>query len=455
MNIVEYIRKNEKVTVPFYGLTRNKHHKEYLGFFKRSSLWSQEQIQNWQFQKLWEIVDYAYRHVPFYHSLYKSIGFEPGDLKSLKDFEALPCISKEMIKENEQLLCSDQSANMEYRVDFTGGSTGQPMRFLIDDELYQREDAAYRFYWKTTGFSDGEKCIVLRGKKICSQDNKKIYEYNRFWNYMYLDSFYITPDYFQMYRDAIQSFNARFIQAYPSSLCLLARLYSMAQKEAPKFQNIYLSSENVYPEQIEMIERVFRPDHIYNQYGHSEKVLLGLQMLDGKALGIMPQYGFLELIDEGGAVIRKESELGEIVGTSFSKVFPFIRYKTGDMTSYSMEKTEDYMRYWQKINYIEGRLHEFIHTKDKRKVSICTVGGAHIKELNSVLDMQYEQFKEGELILNVVENPRQTLSEEDKKTIQRKYEDLFEKQIQCQIKTVSTIERTGRGKKVMLVQHIV
>lgn len=350
MKIIEYIRKNEKVTFPFYGLTRNKKHKEYYEFLQMASLWDLEKIQEWQFRSITEVVKYAYQKVPFYHSLYKSIGFEPGDLKSFKEFEALPCISKEVVKQNEKLLCSNEISDMHYRIDFTGGSTGQPMRFLIDDDLYQREDAAYRFYWKTTGFDVGDRCIVLRGKKIYSQDNKKVYEYNRFWNYMYLDSFYITPDYFKLYRDAIHGFKAQFIQAYPSSLFLLAKLYLMYQEEAPKFRNIYLSSENVYPDQIEIIKRVFRPDNIYNQYGHSEKILLGLQNPEGRALGIMPQYGYFELLDEKNKILSKEGELGEIVGTSFSKVFPFIRYKTGDMTSYTSEKTENYMKNWKKIN---------------------------------------------------------------------------------------------------------
>lgn len=100
-------------------------------------------------------------------------------------------------------------------------------------------------------------------------------------------------------------------------------------------------------------------------------------------------------------------------------------------------------------------MHEFIYTKDKRSVSICTVGGAHIKELNSILDMQYEQFKEGELILNIVENPEQKLSDEDIISIQKKYEALFENQMRCTVKSVNMIERSGRGKKIMLLQHII
>lgn len=452
MSIVDKFRKNEIISFPFYELTRSKEYKEYLDFFKDTYDWEKEKIDNWQFDKVREMLLYAYEHVPFYKKYYDDNGVNPYLVKSWTDFEKIPCITKAIVKENEELFYSDEKDALKCRFDYTGGSTGQPMKFLIDEGIYQREDAAYRYYWNSVGFNVGEKCIILRGRKIYTESNKKVYEYNQFWNYMYLDSLYLSSDFFPLYDDAIKKYKANRIQAYPSSLIMLAKLYQIKGVTPPKFEYIFLGSENVEEEQLEFLKKTFSCKKIYNQYGHSEKVVLALQIPDGEALAFNPFYGYFELLDESNDVIKDEGRLGEIVGTGFSKSMPFIRYRTSDQAYLSNEVSNSYMRYWKKIKKIEGRLHEFIYTNDERKVSICTVGGAHIAELNNVIDMQYEQKEEGRLIVNILAD--YIVSEEEKKIIAQKYEKLFDNKINCEVHQVDNLKRTSRDKKIMLVQHI-
>lgn len=454
MSMLDLIRKNELFSFPLYDITRNKVYKKYYKFFEESAQWNKEQIDMWQFKKIVSIIDYAYNHVKFYHQLYHEHGFEPGDLKSWKDFELLPYIDKETVKKYEEEFYSDEKDQMAYRIDYTGGSTGQPMRFLIDDEIYQREDALYRYYWRQIGFKVGEKCIVLRGRKIYTENNKKIYEFNRFWNYMYLDSLNLNLDFFKLYDTAIKKFDAKVIQAYPSSLYMLAKLYDVTDTIPPCFSVIMLGSENIDDYQLAYIKKIFQCDHIYNQYGHSEKIVLALQIPEGKNLGVVPVYGYTELVDSTGGIIKDFNKSGEIVGTGFSKSMPFIRYRTGDRSSYVQENCEGYMRDWKKFGKIEGRLHEYVQTDDNRLVSICTIGGAHISELNKILDMQYEQFQPGELYINILENPQNRLSNEDVESIEKKYANLFNDHMKCIVKKMNNIERTSRNKKKMLIQHI-
>ncbi len=452
MNLLEMFRKNEKINFPFYGLTRSKTYKKYLDFFENAIAWNQNQIEEWQFDKVKEILVYAYEHVPFYRMYYDQFGIVPYSINSWEDFREVPCIDKAMIKANGELFYSDEKDVIGSRFDYTGGSTGQPLKFLIDNDIYQREDAIYRLYWRRVGFNVGDKCIILRGRKIYTDDNKKIYEYNQFWNYMYLDSAYLSNEFFMLYDEAIRKYNAKVIQAYPSSLILLARLYEVNKKEAPCFNLIFLGSENVDKGQIQYLKRIFNCSHIYNQYGHSEKAALALQIPDGESMAFVPFYGYFELLNENNSIIQDTNSIGEIVATGFSKSMPFIRYKTSDMAYLSEEETDSYMKYWKKIKGIEGRLHEFIYTKSGRKISICTVGGAHISELNNVIDMQYEQFVKGELIVNIISES--IISESEKCIIEKKYEELFDGDIKCQVCQVDKLRRTGRDKKIMLVQHV-
>ncbi len=233
---------------------------------------------------------------------------------------------------------------------------------------------------------------------------------------------------------------------------MLAKLYQLKGITPPYFKLILLGSENVDSNQIDYLKKIFKCKKIYNQYGHSEKATLALQVPNGEALAFVPYYGYSELLNENNIVISRTDQIGEIVATGFSKAMPFIRYRTGDQAYLSEEWTDNYMKYWKKIKKVEGRIQEFIYTNDGRKISICTVGGAHISELNNVIDMQYEQEKEGELIVNVLAD--YIVSDEEKRVIARKYEELFDDKICCEVHQVKEIKRTSRDKKIMLIQHI-
>lgn len=452
MSLLEKIRKNPYISFPIYGITRNGIHRKYYRQFEKTSTWDKDTISDWQFQKVKEMVEYAYHHVKFYRDLYNEHGFHPRQLLDWDDYEKIPCIDKKIIKEKGSLCYSDECEQIGYRFDYTGGSTGQPMKFMIDNDIYQREDAAYRFYWGKIGFNVGDKCVVLRGKKIYTPSHQFVYEYNRFWNYMYLDSAHLEEKLLPQYIDAIRKFDAKVIQAYPSSLLLLARLCESYDIEVPSFSLILLGSENVDTLMIKEIKDKYKCQRVFNQYGHSEKAVLALQTPSSDLLAFVPTYGYAELVDAKGVAIRDEDCLGEIVATGFSKSMPFIRYKTNDMAYWVDEETNDYMNCWRKIKGIEGRLHEFIITNTGRQVSICTIGGAHISELNEVIDMQYEQNVPGELTINVLS--KNVLDKKTKKMIEKKYEQLFDGEMRCFVNQVESLVRTSRNKKVMLINSI-
>lgn len=455
MKLIDGIRKNNRKDIPIYSLTRNQAYRHFYNKLKEFEKKDAEEINKWQFEMVKGIVSYAYMNVPFYKELYDQIGFLPGDLKGWKDFEKLPFITKEMVKANNNRMVSSEISRLKYKQDCTGGSTGEPMKFLVDIDKYYQDEAFYRYYWEKNGFNVGkDRCVILRGLKIKTDNHSKLYEYDRFWKYLYLDSSYLTEEWLDEYDAIIRDYGARIIQAFPSSLYMLAKLYRLTGRVAPKFDIVFFSSENVYPEQRDYIADVFGATGLYNQYGHSEKALVAGQGREFEGMAFCPLYGYGELVDGNGVAIKKEGVIGELIGTSFCKSMPFIRYKTSDTATLYLGDSDSYMCTWKKTKQLLGRLHEFVYTKDNRKVSICTVGGAHISELNSVIDMQYEQLKDGELIVHVVENPLQPLSDEDKIIIANKYVDIFDGQIECKVNLVPIIQRTKANKKVMLIQHI-
>lgn len=440
---------------PIYALRRKNTYYKYYGFVEKAFQWSAEEINEWQWKHVKGIVDYAFKHVPYYQSRYKEEGLEAGDIKTWEDFEKLPSITKSDIKEHLQEFYSDEILSLPYREDHTRGSTGQAMHFFIDDDLFYREDAVYRYYWNSTGFGVGNRCVILRGHKLIGNDMRFRCKYNPSWNYLMLDSRYICPELLAEYDAVLKRFKAPNIQAYPSSLALLAETYLESEISPPRFKRIYFGSENVYENQKELIKRVFYPDLMINQYGHTERVLLALQNVDEGGMGFVPFYGYMELLrPDMDVAIHQSGELGEITGTGFSKCMPFIRYRTNDFSEFSTAKYKKTMAGWKRIESLEGRLQEFVVTSDKRLVSICTIGGAHIPEMSLLYDMQYYQDRVGDIIIKAKRFPGRDITQSDISSIERKLESVLDNKINCKVVLTDHIERTDRNKKMMLIQKL-
>ena len=87
-------------------------------------------------QRLQQVMGYAYEKAPFYHRKWSAVGLEPGDIKSLEDFEKVPVVTKEELRLSQvehppfgDYLCIPEHEIV--RVHGTSGTTGRPTAFGI------------------------------------------------------------------------------------------------------------------------------------------------------------------------------------------------------------------------------------------------------------------------------------------------------------------------------------
>ena len=422
-------------------------------FLKESEHWSPERMREWQYQQVRSVIEHAYDRVPFYRAAWDRIGFHKQDFRSLDDLARLPTISKEDIKRHRQdFVATGWNPRLLHR-SHTGGSTSTPLEFFVDREQTATEMSFYYYYWEKFGYRIGDRCILLKGDKIAR--GGRHHRFDNKYNYMRLDSDYLNQAACTRYYDAvIRRFHARVLFGYPSSIGQLAHAYVRSGLRPPRFDLILLASENVYPEQADFIRDVFQAGRMLNHYGHSELVLLAWQYADNTRLGFVPQYGHVELLNPDGSRVAEGGGLGEIVGTGRGRGMPLIRYRTNDFAEPSRFQSSDFMRAYRSIDRVAGRLQEFVVTRDRRLVSICTIGGAHFQNLDKVRDMQFYQEKEGELILRVVVIENDSLTERERRAIENAVEEKLERQVEVTVHVVESIPRTARHKKIMIEQKL-
>ncbi len=404
--------------------------------------------------KLRQTLEWALETVPAYRryeGLLDAIE-NPEDL-----LKQLPLIGKADIKADPERYISTAVPVRQRLKTFTGGSTANPMLFYLHKNVSRPKEYAFMDDFHTrVGLGDRDIVLALRGRTVPSarEHGGRLWMYEPIKRQLILSSDHLEPDYMPQYVQALRAWRPTYIQAFPSALHPLAKW--LAEHPAPditqRIRGVLLYSENVYGFQMDLLRQVFGCP-VLKHYGHSERALMAASMPDDERYFFWPQYGYFELVDETGNAITQPGVLGEIVGTAFdNRVMPFIRYRTGDMAMLSERPGHALLPGYPVVERIEGRMQEFLVCRDRRLISITTMGAAHFDALANVEAIQYEQSEPGRCVLKVVS--RHPLSAAVKQKIACAVAVKTQNGCTASVEEVGRIPRTARGKQQMLVQHL-
>lgn len=422
-------------------------------FLKKSQYWSLEELENYQLVQLGDLLDHCYDNVPYYRRVFDERGLKPEDIKDLKDLNLLPLLTKEIIRDNVDDLKATNFSEDKFEYVTTGGSSGEPLGFYYEKGVSRAQEWAFiKTLWDRVGYNFRDKCVVLKGDVVKSADEGKYWKKTFFGRWLILSSYHMTEDNLWGYVEKIREFKPKFVQAYPSTISILARF--MEKNNLEPFESlkaILCGSENIYKHQRELLEKVF-DCRIYTWYGHSERCILAGECEKSSNYHIFPEYGIFELLDNNGDIVTKPGIYGTIVGTNLTNyVMPLIRYKTDDMTFYT-NKNCNYGRNYVSISNVKGRwTQEFIVANNRRLIPITAIN-MHSDIFDNVWQFQFYQEKEGELIFKVVR--KDSYNENDTKIIRREIQKKLGSDMSLKIVFIDEIPRTNRGKCAFLVQKL-
>ena len=103
--------------------------------------------------KLQSQLAYAYEHSPFYRKKWNAAGIKPDDVRSLEDFENIPFLKKQELREDQKEnppfgsnVCVERS--QVARIHGTSGTTGKPTAFAISrGDVKRIAEAHARIMW--------------------------------------------------------------------------------------------------------------------------------------------------------------------------------------------------------------------------------------------------------------------------------------------------------------------
>jgi phenylacetate-CoA ligase len=298
-------------------------------------------------------VRHAKVNVPYYKD-------RLGEINSIDDLNKLPFLTKENIKENIDQLKAKNFSENRFQKDATSGSTGASLYFFTDAQNYLKKAVNYRGdSW--AGAKYGSKSLYLWGAERDISRNKslKIQLKERFFKRRkILSTYYMSDKDVSTYLNELNDYKPSLLVSYPSPLYRVASFAKEYEIAVFPPKGIVTSAETLFPFQRKLIEEIFG-SHIFNRYGSREFGHIASECEFHKGLHLNQDNLIVEIIDSNGKNCSP-GEVGEIVITDlYNYVFPFIRYRIGDLGILSNEKCKC-GRNLALLESVEGRVFDLI-----------------------------------------------------------------------------------------------
>jgi len=416
---------------------------------EESQWFSREELEELQNRKLRRTIHHAYENVPYYRTLFDTHSIKPSDIETKEDLPKIPLLTKDEVKQNLSSLLARNSRKLLLNKGYTSGTTGTPAKFYRDLYSINFENACIRRHWHWGGFSDGDRRVTLRGEKIVPVERSMppFWRENLFGKQLLMSSYHLSERNMPAYIEKIGSYRPRMLQAYPSTVYLLAR-YLQETDQKLEVPLVYTGSEPLYGVQRELIEERLGAE-VFDFYGLAERTIFASECKRHEGLHLNPEYGVPEIVDEDGQPVRKGP--GRLVGTTLNNfAMPLIRYLTDDATEF-IEGRCGCGREFPRIRPVETKCEDMILTPDGREVSASLITFC-FKPLFNIRKSQIVQDEPGRLRVRIVRG--KDYSDEDSNLLISRLKEATAGELRVDLEFVEDIPRTKAGKYRWIISEV-
>lgn len=344
------------------GSKRMRYFKDIFMYEKMSK----EEIEKFQSEKLKKLLKHAYDNVPYYKRVLKEAGVVKKGEIFLENYNKIPILTKEIIrKEGKNLYSKDYKKRNSYENN-SGGSTGEPVRFLQDRD-YDDWNVATKLYYKYLGGQDlGDRELRLWGSErdlMVGEEKFLIRVKNWLYNRRELNTFKMSKADMELYVREWNKFKPTWIEAYVQSIYEFALFVKVNNLKVSSPRGILTSAGTLYPDMKDTIEEVFNCK-VYNRYASREVGAIAFSCLSTDGLHSSFFHTYLEVLDE--EFNEKDSKgIGRIYVTTLNNYsMPLIRYDIGDLAVLSKQYVCHCGNNATFLEKVEGREMSVFKTKE-------------------------------------------------------------------------------------------
>ena len=240
----------------------------YLNEFERSQWRSPENLKELQREKLRRLIQHAYYNVPYYREVFDERKIAPSDIQNTLDLQQLPLLTKEIIRNNFDKLIARPINHRKSKKNATGGSTGDPLQYLISLDSWSAMWAAIYRGWGFADYGLGDKMATIGGSCLFPDKRPSLLHQVRakLLRNVNISGIHFTQDILREHADFIINYKPRFIRGYATSLYILAKYLISNKIKKIRPYAVISTAEMLYPPARELIEKAFGCE-VCNEYG--------------------------------------------------------------------------------------------------------------------------------------------------------------------------------------------
>lgn len=305
---------------------------QYLKTIRQLEFASREQIAEIMNEKLEQLLLHAYNNVPYYHKVLPECDVIKDGKFILDNFSRIPVLTKEIIRaQGKNLYSSDYKSRKPYE-NTSGGSTGEPVRFIQDKEYNEWNIATKLYFNMVLGKDFGQPEVKFWGSDrdiLAGNLTVKDRLINVLYNRKFFNSYRLGEKEIISLIDLNNRFKPKAYWAYMESALELANYLSHHELYFHPPEIVVSTIGPLTDEVKEKIESNMNCK-VYNQYGSREVGVISCQCKKQRSMHTFPWWNYLEILDEGGKAVQNQ-EGRVIVTTLYNYSMPLIRYDIGDV----------------------------------------------------------------------------------------------------------------------------
>jgi len=275
------------------------------------------------------LLEHCRQRVPYYGELLKELNLKLNPRDTLR---RLPVLTKQVIRSNFDSLQSRDNSRRNCQFNTSGGSTGEPLQLVQDDEFRDMSAALRWLNQHQLGCEVGAPHVYLWGSERDLESgvgSRKSRFFNWLTNSSWMNAFRMSPAAMRGFVDSLSERPPCLIIAYAQAMYELAQFVEQEQLRVAPQRAVLSSAGTLYGFMREKISRVFGCE-VYNLYGSREVSDIAWELPGSTGLWAPPWANFMEIVDETGAPVADGTEGNILITCLTNYAMPLVRYSIGD-----------------------------------------------------------------------------------------------------------------------------
>lgn len=403
---------------------------------KRAPYWSREKMRDWQFRRIKNLVQHAHEHIPFYAELYRSIGFEPGDLKDWDDFARLPVVTKDQVIANypHRMLRPGTDCDTLI-VSRSSGSSGKVL-----DIAY---DVHSMIFFILAGLRLYKMCFHYRPWHRQLYIYTSAYPMNSLFG-LYPCKFVSTLAPVEEILATLRQWKPDLLVCYPSLLKQIVQSATVEDLAHLRPRAISVNSEMSTQAERDEVASLLHCT-VLDEYSSEELTRIAAQCRH-KTYHVFEDINYIETLDDQG---KSTNGPGIIVGTNLHNfAMPMIRYQQNDVATIEETSCPCGWRFRRLLN-LEGRRNDSFELPSGKMLSSGFLLDATYEFLlahrTAVRDFCLIQRTKTSIVLQVVTGT--DWNDTVRNQIASRFREFLEGEVRFEVHVVAECGKTRSGKR--------